>query len=178
MPDETVFEVPVTAEIVVQAKIGVMEIAFTRVAIEGEVNDWLDTCRKSIQRQIAQQELVEALVDIEARREALRTSPQRERDMVKARTDERIRVVASLEAAAQVRNTRVADFKLTAAQKKGIEDFDAETQRERDKFKSDRARVEAEIPLYEARADRARRIIAGAERSEVIGSEPLPAAAD
>jgi hypothetical protein len=108
----------------------------------------------------------------------LRTSPQRERDMVKARTDERIRVVASQEAAAQVRNTRVADFKLTAAQKKGIEDFDAETQRERDKFKSDRAKIEAEIPLYEARADRARRIIAGAERSEVIGSEPLPAAAD
>lgn len=177
MPDKTPYAVPITTEAVVQADIGGMSIAFTGVVVDGELDAWLDKRRRAINRQGAQHELVEALVDIAARREALRTSPQRERDMVKARTDERIRVVASIEAAHQSA-ARVPSIRLTAAQKKGIDDFDAETQRKREEFAADRAKVEAEIPHYEARAERARAIIAGKERWEVIEAEPLPAAAD
>jgi hypothetical protein len=180
MPDKAEpFVVPNTTEAVVQADIGGMSVAFSGVVTDDELDAWLDKRRRAINRQRAQHELVEALVDVEARREALRTSPQREREMVKARTDERIRVVASLEAAHQNGGlSRVTEIRLTAAQKKGITDFDAETKRRRDEFETDREKVAAEIPHYEARAARARAIIGGAERSEVIGTEPLPAAAD
>lgn len=171
------FEVPITTEVVVQADIGGMSIAFTRVAIEGEIDVWLDTCRRAVNRQKAQAELVEALVDIEARREAMASWPQRERDRVKARAEERTRLVASFQAAHQVGRPRV-DFQMTPAQRKGVIDFDTESERKALEEVAARERVEAEIPHYEARAARARAIIGGKERSEVIGGEGLREAAD
>ncbi len=172
------FEVPITAEAVVQADIGGMSIAFTRVVVNDEIDPWLDTCRKAINRQRAQHELVEALVDIEARRDALRTAPEREREMLKARGVERARLVASWEASHSMSGAR-GDFKPNPAQRKGLIEFDEQTAREREKFDSDREKVEAEMPHYEARRDRALAIIAGKERAEVIGAtEPLLHAAE
>ena len=176
----TEFEGPVTTELVVQADIGGMTIAFTGIVTPEETDERLDVWRRAINRQRAQQELVEALVDINARRQALATSPQREAEMVKRRVDERVRLIASLEVAHSASGARVAEFKLNASQKKGLEAFDADTARNRAEFAADREKVAAEIPLYEARAARARAIIGGAERSEVVGTEgpPLLAAAE
>lgn len=176
MPD---YEVPVTAEIVVQADVGGMQIAFTRVAIEGEIDAWLDSFRKSVNRQRAQQELVEALVDIQSRKQALASSPDRERDMLKERASERVRLRASFEAAHRSSNPRVVDFREGPKHRQVLDAYDQETERKRAEFEADRGKVLAEMPLYEARAERARAIIAGKERSEVIGMvEPLAAAAE
>lgn len=178
MPKSEIYEVPVSAEAVVQADIGGMTIAFTRVVVSDELDPWLDTCRRAINRQRAQHELVEALVDIEARREALATSPEREREILRTRAAERIRLVASFEAAHAAVRAR-GDFQLTSAQRKGLTDYDDETERKRAEFAAEREKVKADIPHYEARAARARAIIAGKERAEVIGQrDEFPAAAD
>ncbi len=173
------FEVPVTAEIVVQADVGGMQIAFTRVAIEGEVDAWLDSCRKAVNRQRAHQELVEALVDIKARRDALESSPDRERDMLKERAAERVRLRASFKAAHDATRPRVG-FVEGAKHRQALEAFDGETERKRAEFEADRVKVAADLPAFEARAARARAIIGGKDRSEVIdmASEPLADAAD
>jgi hypothetical protein len=177
MPEQRAFEVPVTAEAVVQADIGGMSIAFTRVVIDSEIDSWLDTCRRAVNRQRAQQELVEALVDIEARKETLRSAPERERDMVKDRAAEQVRMRASWEAAHNTAGART-EFRLSPKYRQALEGFEAETERKRAEFAADREKVEAEMPLYEARAARARAIIAGAERSEVIGEGPRLIAAE
>lgn len=178
MAENVVYEVPVTAELVVQADVGGMQIAFTRVAVEGEVDAWLDSCRKAVNRQRAHQELVEALVDIQARREALASSPDRERAMVKERAAERARLRATFKAQHEASGARVP-FAEGKKHHQALDLWDQETEKKRAEFAADRAKVTAELPLYEARAARARAIIAGKDRSEVIGmADPLADAAD
>lgn len=167
MPREDVYEVPATTEAVVQADVGGMTIAFTAVVVADEIDARLDSWRKAINRQRAQNELVEALVDIQARREALISAPDRERETIRQRLEERAGLVASFEAAHTRRGGRAA-FRMTDSQRNGLEDFDVETEREKAKFAAEIEKVAADIPLYEARAERARLIIDGKERSEVI----------
>lgn len=170
-----------TPEVTIQADIGGMTVAFVELVggDERALNARLDLYRRAINRQRAQVELVEALVDIQARREALASAPRREREVLKARAEERVRQIASFEAAHQVRGNR-GEFRMSQQQRAGLEAFDAETERKKGEFAADREKILAEMPHYEARAERARRIIAGAERSEVIEQEEaaLPEAAD
>src|SRR5260370_23110619 len=163
MPDRPE-EVRVSAEAGVRADMGGMSIAFKRVIVNEELDPWLDTCRRAINRQRAQNELVEALVDIEARHEALRTSPEREREALKTRATERIRLVASFEAAHAAVRAR-GEFQLTSAQRKGLMDYDDETERQRAEFAADRENGKADIPHYEARPARPRAIIGCQERA-------------
>lgn len=167
MPHEDMPEYPVMTEAVVQADIGGMTIAFTASVTGPELDQRLDAWRKAINRQRAQNELVEALVDVQARREALVSAPDREREAIRARLDERARLVASFEAAHQVHRPR-AEFKMTDSQRGALETFDAETEQQKAKFAADREKVAADLPQFEARIERARRIIDGAERAEVI----------
>ncbi len=174
MPREDSFEAPAATEAVVQADIGGMTIAFTAVVGAAEINERLDAWRKAINRQRAQNELVEALVDIQARRDALAAAPDREREVIRSRLAERAVMVASWQAAHETSGKRAA-FSQSPQQRQALLDYDAETERKKAEFAGDRAKIEAELPLWEARADRARRIIDGAERAEVIGDMKLAA---
>lgn len=175
MADREPFIVPVTAEAVVQADIGGMSIAFTRVITPEEQDPWLDQCRKSINRQRAQHELVEALVDIEARKQAIDQLPERLAKLKKERAEERARMIASWQASHAAANRRV-EFMPNAAQRQARDTFDQETARKIAEAEADKEKVEAELPHYEARAARARAIIAGKERWETIAEERLAAA--
>lgn len=171
----------ISPEIVVQADIGGMTIAFTTQA-RGDaatINAHLDLFAKAISRQRAQAELIEALVDVRAIREALALSPERERATMKGRTDERVRMIAAFEASHNARGARSA-FGLNAAQRQGLQNFDAETEQKRAEFASDRENAAAELPRHIARVARQRAIIAGADRADVIedDGEPLAIAAE
>ncbi len=184
MPRKTPEHAPATTispEIVVQADIGGMQIAFTTQARgdEATINAHLDLFAKAISRQRARAELIEALVDVRAIREALALAPDRERAMVKERADQRVRMIAAFEAAHQARGAR-SDFSLNAAQRQGLQTWDAETDQKRAEFAADREKAVAELPRHIARVARQRAIIAGADRADVIedAGEPLAIAAE
>lgn len=163
-------------EIVIQADIGGMTIAFTEIVTDKtpeEIDERLDHYRRSIGRQRAHQSLVESLVDLRARKEALEQMPDKERAFLKERMDERARMKVQFEA------QRQRSGALSVKQEQDLRNFDAQTAAERKRrFEDDRKKIESEIPLFEAQVARQRAIIAGRERSEVIAGEPQAEAAD
>jgi hypothetical protein len=176
-PSPRPFEVPVTAEAVVQADAFGMTVAFTRVVVDGEIDAWLDTCRRAISRQRAHHELLEALSDLAAVQETMRSGPALERGLVKARADEQVRMRASWEAAHNTAGART-EFRLTPKYRQALEEFEAETARQVAKLAAAREAAVAKVPNFEARVARSRALIAGAERSEVIGEGPRLIAAE
>lgn len=167
-------------QVTVQADIGGMQVAFVELVPGSEkakLDARLDLYRQAIDRQRAQQELVEALTDLRARQEALAQAPERERSLLKSRAEERVRLVAQWHAEYDARPHRV-DFTLGNKHLAALHTFDEET----DKKLSDECaaceRIRAELPMYEARIARQRRIIAGATRAEVMEEEPLALAAE
>ena len=176
--DQT-FEVPVTTEAHVEADIGAIKLMLTAVVTDDEIDKRLDLWRTAISRQRAHFELIEALVDVRALGEALKLSPGLERTTMKGRADERVRMIAAFEAAHNARGAR-SEFSLNAAQRQGLQNFDAETEEKRASFAADREKAAADLPRHRARVARQRAIIAGADRADVIedDGEPLAIAAE
>jgi hypothetical protein len=170
---------PVAPEITIQGDIGGATIAIVELVsglTAAKLDDRLDMYRRAIERQRAHNSLVEALVDLHARTEALESLPQRRIDAAKARVQERARLAASFEAAGQLGGRRQEG--MSRQQKQRLDEFDAQTPVEMARFDAERAQLEKEIPLYEAQVARQRAIIAGRDRSEVIGFKALPEAAE
>lgn len=164
---------PVAPEIVLQADIGGMTIAFTELvsgADEEKLNERLDLYGRAIARQRAKVTLTEKLVDLLAAQKTLASLPEREMATIKARAEERMRLRASFEAAHDASGRRSA-FRLNDAQQKGLEAFDAQTAVERKKLDDERKMIEAGLPVLEAQIARLRGVIAGRDPMEALEVE-------
>lgn len=158
-------------EIVVQADLGGMQIAFTGTvgANEATINEQLDSCLKAIGRQRAKITLTEKLVDLLAVRKSIETQPDREREMLRERAVSRARMVASL-----------GDRANGARGRQAGEQFDTDTDKERKKFSDEKQGLEMQVPILEAQITRLRAVIAGGDPIAPLEEErqSLDAAAD
>ncbi len=177
MPREA-HSIKASPQITVQCDIGGLQIAFIE-QVESltldEVTQHLDLYRNVISRQRAQQALIEALVDVDARQKRLVELDTAKAQALRDIAEEKARTRAAWEAGHQAMGRR-ADFKMTDPQKKALVQFDERIQQKDAEFEAERARLERELPLYEAQVSRQRAIIAGRERAEVIGPTFLEAA--
>ncbi len=177
MPREA-HSIKASPQITVQCDIGGLQIAFIE-QVENltldEVTQHLDLYRNVISRQRAQQSLIEALVDVDARQKRLAELDTAKAEALREIAERKARTRSSWEAAHEAMGRR-AEFKLTDPQRKGLAAFDTEITDKDAEFEAERAKLERELPLYEAQVSRQRAIIAGRERAEVIGPTFLEAA--
>lgn len=176
MPREHRESGPVAPEITIQAEIGGCTIAIVEL-VSGltpeKLDERLDLYRRSLERQRAHNSLVEALVDLHAHVETLALLPQRRREVARARVEERAKMAASFQAMTSIGPRRQEGY--TRQEQQRLDEFDAQTPHEMAKLDEEQERLEKAIPLYELQVARQRAIIAGTDRSEVIGMK-LPAA--
>jgi len=166
--------------ICVQGDIGGVQVALERhidaTADTDALNDALDTMTSAFWRQQAKIRLVEALVDVQSRRDTLAQLPGRIETYRKQRTAERERLEAKFRIAWNVAGKRTA-YNPSRSDEQNLTAFDEETRNKLEEFNRLKGQTEFELPLYEKQILRQRAIIAGADRSEVI-EEPLPLAAE
>jgi hypothetical protein len=162
----------IAPQITIQADVGGMSLAFvedTSGVDEGKLRERVGIYRRVIDYARAQNSLVEALVDLQAVKEALASWDERRAAALKAVADEKIREQASYEAANQLgpRAKRTDGF--TDQQMQNLRQFDAKRAAEAAKFDLEKENLEKALPRHEAQVARQRAIIAGRDRSEVIG---------
>ena len=164
----------IAPEITVQADVGGMSLAFvesTSGVDEATLKARVGIYRRVIDYARAQQSLVEALVDLQAVREALESWGERRVAALKAVADDRIREQASYEVANQSGPRAKRTDTFTDQQLQNLRNFDAKRVAEAAKFDLEKENLEKALPRHEAQVARQRAILAGRDRSEVIGPE-------
>jgi hypothetical protein len=153
-------------EVVMQAEVAGMTIAFTAHVPEEKLDDYMDMVRRRIDRARAHNMLIEALIDQAACEEALASWPERKAKAIAEIVAERTRLRAKYEIANS--GTRRADG-LSIKQENDLEAFTPKIEFEDQKFAAERKKLEENIPVYRDRVSRQRQIIAGAERADMVG---------
>ena len=108
-------------------------------------------------------------------------SPVREHEYRSERTAARARLVAEWSAEHESNPQRRGVFQLTGKHRQALDGFDAETKRKLVEYETDRAKMNADLPILEKRLAVQRQIMVGGERAAVIErllEEPHKAAAD
>jgi hypothetical protein len=152
-------------EVVVQAEVAGMTIAFTAHVPEAMLVPYLSMVRRNIDQQRAHNMLIEALIDLAAAEETLATWGQRKAKAMEVIIVERTRLRAQYQNANE--NRRNADF--SPKQQGDLAQFDGRMTAESEKFEAEKKKLEETIPVYRDRAERQRKIIAGAERADMVG---------
>lgn len=153
-------------EVVVQAEVAGMTIAFTAHVPEAMLDDYMDMVRRRIDRARAHNMLIEALVDLAASEETLATWGQRKAKALEEILTERTRLRAQYETVNA--GIRRADG-LSVKQQSDLGQFNAKLEVEAAKFDAEKKKLEENIPVYRDRVARQRQIIAGAERADMVG---------
>lgn len=163
---------PVHPEMVIQAEVGGMTLAFTELVngSEADLKARFDIYRRVIDHARAYQLLYEALNEVASREKTLHDLPKRRDAAMKAIAEERARARASFAGGARTGN-------LTGQQQKTMDMFNKQLEDEQAKWDKLRAQLEIEIPLYMDQVARQRAVIEGAERADSIGFD-LPEAAE
>jgi hypothetical protein len=153
-------------EVVVQAEVAGMTIAFTAHVPEEKLDAYMDMVRQRIDRARAHNMLVEALIDQTACEEALANWSERKAKAIGELIGERTRLRAQYEVANT--GTRRADG-LSAKQLNDLQAFTPKIEDIEQKFAAERKKLEETLPVYRDRASRQRQIIDGAERADMVG---------
>jgi hypothetical protein len=153
-------------EVVIQAEVAGMTIAFTAHVPDGVLDDYMDMVRRRIDRARAHNMLIEALIDLAASEETLASWGARKAKAIEELVVERTRLRASYEV--QNAGTRRSDG-LTSKQHLDLLQYATKMQAEENKFDAERKKLEDNIPVYRDRVARQRAIIAGAERADMVG---------
>ena len=153
-------------EVVVQAEVAGMTIAFTAHVPEDKLDAYMDMVRRRIDRARAHNMLIEALIDLAACEETLATWGSRKAKALEEIIAERTRLRAQYEQANA--GSRRADG-LSVKQQNDLGQFNAKIEAEDQKFAAERKKLEDDIPVYRDRVARQRQIIAGAERADMVG---------
>lgn len=165
-------------EVTAQAQLGGHTIALvaTVPCDPKDIDDALDMMGQRFDRQRAIEQLPEAMVDLVSAEKALKTLPEREKEMAATRAEE---VVRQREAwgAAHYASGRRAEFREGAAQKQWLKQHNEETARKREEFAKEKAAHEAAIPALKERITRLEARIAGEDKTEPLRAE-MKAAAD
>jgi hypothetical protein len=156
-------------EITFQADIGGVTIALIDRVEPEQLDVRLDTYRRAIERQRAFNSLTEALVDLVARTASLAGWEQRRTEALKGRAIERVRLVTSFQARAQVSKRRQDGY--TATELNALDDFDKKTEEGRVKLDQEREQLLHDIPICEAQVARQRAIVAGRDRIDIMSDE-------
>lgn len=168
----------VHVEVTAQAQLGGHTIALvaTVPCDPKDIDDALDMMGKRFDRQRAIEQLPEAMIDLVSAQKALDTLPEREREMVASRAEERIRMREKWEAEFRA-NGRSGPFNLKGAHRSALEQFDAATTQKREDFANEKTKHEAAIPAMKERIARLEARIAGEDKTEPLRQE-IRAAAD
>jgi hypothetical protein len=153
-------------EVVVQAEVAGMTIAFTAHVPEEKLDAYMDMVRRHIDRARAHNKLVEVLIDLTANEEALASWPERKAKAIAEIVAERTRLRAQYELANA--GSRRADG-LSPKQQNDLEAFTPKIELEDKKFAAERKTIEGNILVYRDHVSRQRQIIAGAERADMVG---------
>lgn len=160
-------------EIVIQADLGGMSIAFTEqvsgTAGEGEVNLQLDRFTKAIGRQRSKFALSEKLVDLLAVKKTLATHEERLHEALRQKAEERMRINSAF----RMPEGRRLDRPKTKAQLAAEQQNEEEVAQIRQKFADDKEGMSRQIPLLEAQIARLRAVIAGRDPTEALEEERL-----
>lgn len=152
-------------------------------ASEAGINEAADRLAKALDRQRAKLILKETLVDYLAASKALELLPDQERDMLKARALDRVRIHEGMQAQHAMGGRR-AEFKPSAQQRQILDNFDRETEAKRAEMARNRDTAKDSLPQLEAKILRLRERIAGADVIDSLEDEkraldaPLAEAAD
>lgn len=159
-----------------------MQVAFKFDVQSGE--DWAAMGVKAMQimEQLrAKQDLLEAMVEIQARTETIERYDELVTGCIESRTRERTKLLASFEAQDKIRhmrNPRRGEWQPSTAEQQQLATFDLETRDKLEALRLEKENCEKELPLYEPRLQRARMILAGKDRAEVIELKVVAEAAD
>lgn len=160
-------------DVMMEADIGGVKVSFAANVEGDELDAWLDQHRKAVNRQKAQHELVEALVDLVAFRDAIDTYAERRAKLQKDRAADRARTIASLEAAHVAANRR-GNFELSAQNRQALHQHDLQTQAELDKLEADNEGFKAKLPSMEARVKRSEDLVAGLDKADIMREMLVP----
>ena len=155
-----------TPEVVMQAEVAGMTIAFTAHVPEAMLDAYMDMVRRRIDRSRAHNMLIEALIDLAACEETLATWGVRKAKALEEIISERTRLRAQYELAND--GNRRADG-LSLKQRSDLAQFNGKIEAEEQKFAAEKRKLEENIPVYRDRVSRQRQIIAGAERADMVG---------
>lgn len=152
--------------------VGGMTVAFDFEIGADESPDTLaDLAVKTIERVRAQQDLLEALTDVAAREEVLAKYPELAAGLLRDRTEQRVRRRARMQREAEIRRggrpLRI-EWEEGAKEKQDLAAFDLETEELAQKLKDQKEQAERELPMWRERVERARLILGGKSRAEVI----------
>jgi hypothetical protein len=165
--------------LVIQGEIGGFQLCLEQHvdAATTDIDERLDRMVSAFWRQRAKIALVDALVDVEARRKRLADLPDSEADYVAQRAAARALLRASFIQKHETSGKR-GEFRLTPSQDEALRTHDVETAQKRAEMAAEKLKLEHDLPIYEAQVSRQRAIIAGRDRSEVIDATDLAEAAE
>jgi hypothetical protein len=153
-------------EVVVQAEVAGMTIAFTAHVPEEKLDAYMDMVRRRIDRARAHNMLVEVLIDQAACEETLATWSERKAKAIGEIVGERTRLRAKYEIANS--GTR-RDGGLTPKQQNDLAAFTGKIEAVEQEYADEKKKNETNLPVYRDRVSRQRQIIAGAERADMVG---------
>lgn len=165
-------------EIVVQGEIGGATIALTGSASEGAgpINERLDLMTKALGRQKSRGDLAEKLLALEINAKMLAGWEERFGGAMRARAEDRARLVAAYRAQHEASGKRM-DYKPNTAQKQGLDNFDKQTETEKGRLEKERQDYQRDRPIIESQISRLRAIIAGRDPTEFVPDAEDAAAA-
>lgn len=153
-------------EVVIQAEVAGMTVAFTAHVPEAVLDDYMDMVRRRIDRARAHNMLIEALIDLAASEETLANWGRRKAKALEEIVTDRTRLRAQYERVNA--GSRRADG-LSAKQQNDLTQFNARIEAEEQKFDAERKKLEENIPVFRDRVARQRGIIAGRDRADMVG---------
>lgn len=152
----------------IQADVGGANIAFERLVDatcdKAEVDEQLDMLMSCIHRQKARTTVRKLLLDLSEAQLSIDALPEKKRQYQLERGADRARLVASLQAAHEVSNKR-GDFRMSTAQRAGLDAHDAETKIKEAEF--DRKAKEADLVIPFLRGEIAKL------RHQISGYDPV-----
>lgn len=164
--------------ITAQGDIGGVMFAFEQhidaTADEHDINEIADRMRRVLARQKAQTDLGEKLLALQIAKERIADAPGRIEREQKALGIEKARQRAQFENE-QATGKRSNVFRLSLAQEKALKSFDDRIESVALRCESEKAQMEADLPLIEKQIARLRAIIAGQDPD---AEEPLALAAE
>ena len=156
-------------EIVVQGEIGGATIALTGLSAETKamIDAQLDMMTLAIGRQKSKADLAEKLLAAEINAKMLADLPEKHRNLMRVRAEDRAKMVAA-EAAKHEASGRRGDYRMSTSLRSTLDEFDKQTLIEEHKRELKEAELRQDAQLIEAQISRLRAIIAGRDPTDFM----------
>lgn len=162
-------------------------VAQMTVAVEIEIADGDDLAEMSrralmlVDQVRAKQDLLELQVEVQSRTETIERHDELMAAAVENRALQRAKIVRDFRDMDRIRhidNPRRAEWQPSKQERQKLEEFDIETTNQLRGMEDNKAKCERELPSFQPKIERARAILAGKDRSELIELKVVAQAAD